>query len=27
MHPAVGWGALLTVIGGIYVYPYMQKKS
>ena len=27
MHPAVWWGALLTVIGGIYVYLYMPKKS
>lgn len=26
-HPAVWWGALLTVIGGIYVYLYMPKKS
>ena len=26
-HPAVWWGALLTVIGGIYVYIYMPKKS
>jgi len=25
-HPAVWWGALLTVIGGIYVYIYMPKK-
>jgi hypothetical protein len=26
-HPAVWWGALLTVIGGFYVYAYMPKKS
>jgi len=26
-HPALWWGALLTVIGGIYVYLYMPKKS
>ena len=26
-HPAVWWGALLAVIGGIYVYLYMPKKS
>ena len=26
-HPAVWWGALLVVIGGIYVYAYMPKKS
>ena len=25
-HPAIWWGALLTVIGGIYVYAYMPKK-
>jgi len=26
-HPAVWWGALLTVIGGIYVYLYMPRRS
>ena len=26
-HPAIWWGALLTVIGGIYVYAYMPRKS
>jgi len=26
-HPAVWWGALLTVIGGVYVYLYMPKRS
>jgi len=27
LHPAIWWGALLTAIGGIYVYAYMPKKS
>ena len=27
LHPAIWWGALLTVIGGIYVYLYMPRKS
>ena len=26
-HPALWWGALLVVIGGIYVYAYMPRKS
>ena len=26
-HPAVWWGALLAVIGGIYVALYRPKKS
>jgi hypothetical protein len=26
-HPAVWWGALLTVIGAIYVIAYRPKKS
>jgi FtsH-binding integral membrane protein len=26
-HPAVWWGALLTVIGSIYVYLYKPKRS
>ena len=26
-HPAVWWGALLTVIGGIYVYLFLPKGS
>lgn len=26
-HPALWWGGLLVVIGGIYVYAYMPKKS
>jgi hypothetical protein len=27
LHPAVWWGTLLTIIGGVYVYLYMPKKS
>ena len=26
LHPAVWWGALLTILGGIYVYLHMPKK-
>jgi hypothetical protein len=26
-HPAVWWGALLTVIGGLYVWIYFPKKT
>ena len=26
-HPAVWWGALLTVIGGVYVYLYTPRRS
>jgi hypothetical protein len=26
-HPALWWGALLTVIGGIYVYAYYPRKA
>jgi hypothetical protein len=26
-HPALWWGALLVVIGGIYVYAYIPRKS
>jgi FtsH-binding integral membrane protein len=26
-HPAIWWGALLTVIGGFYVYTFKPKKS
>jgi hypothetical protein len=27
LHPAVWWGALLTIVGGAYVYLYMPRKS
>ena len=27
LHPALWWGGLLTVLGGVYVYMYMPKKS
>jgi len=27
LHPAVWWGALLVIIGGIYVYAYFPRKS
>jgi hypothetical protein len=27
LHPAIWWGALLTVIGALYVYLYMPKRS
>ena len=27
LRPALWWGALLTVIGGVYVYLYMPRKS
>ena len=27
LHPAVWWGALLTVVGGVYVYLYIPRKS
>ncbi len=27
LHPAIWWGALLTVLGGVYVYLYMPLKS
>lgn len=26
LHPAIWWGALLTVLGGVYVYLYMPRK-
>jgi hypothetical protein len=26
LHPAVWWGALLTVLGGVYVLVHMPKK-
>jgi Na+/phosphate symporter len=27
LHPAIWWGALLTIVGGVYVYAYLPKKS
>ncbi len=27
LHPAIWWGAFLTVIGGIYVYLFRPGKS
>jgi hypothetical protein len=27
LHPAIWWGALLTILGGVYVYLYMPRKS
>jgi len=27
LHPALWWGALLVVVGGIYVYLYLPRKS
>ncbi len=27
LHPAIWWGALLTALGGLYVYLYMPRKS
>lgn len=27
LHPAVWWGALLTFVGGVYVYLYAPRKS
>jgi hypothetical protein len=26
LHPALWWGALLTILGGIYVLVHMPKK-
>ena len=26
LHPAIWWGALLVVIGGIYVYLYLPRR-
>ncbi len=26
LHPAIWWGALLVVIGGIYVYLYFPRR-
>ncbi len=27
LHPAIWWGAILTVIGGVYVYLFIPRKS
>ena len=27
LHPAIWWGALLTVVGAIYVYLFLPRKS
>ena len=27
LHPAIWWGALLTLVGSVYVYIYMPRKS
>jgi divalent metal cation (Fe/Co/Zn/Cd) transporter len=27
LHPAVWWGALLIIVGGLYVYLYLPRKS
>jgi hypothetical protein len=27
LHPAIWWGALLLVIGGIYVYLFMPRRQ
>jgi len=26
LHPAIWWGALLTIVGGVYVYFYKPRK-
>ena len=26
LHPAIWWGALLTIVGAVYVYVYMPRK-
>ena len=26
LHPAVWWGALLTLVGAVYVYVYLPRK-
>jgi len=26
LHPAIWWGALLTIVGGVYVYIYLPRK-
>jgi hypothetical protein len=27
LHAGVWWGALLTIIGGVYVYLFLPRKS
>ncbi len=27
LHPAIWWGALLAVLGGVYVYLFLPRKS
>jgi hypothetical protein len=27
LHPAIWWGGLLTILGGVYVYIYLPRKS
>jgi len=27
LRPAIWWGALLIIVGGVYVYLYMPRKS
>jgi hypothetical protein len=27
LRPAVWWGALLTIVGAVYVYIYLPRKS
>jgi len=27
LHPAIWWGAVLAVLGGVYVYIFLPRKS
>jgi hypothetical protein len=27
LHPAIWWGAILTVVGGVYVYIHLPRNS
>jgi FtsH-binding integral membrane protein len=27
LHPAIWWGILLIILGGVYVYNYMPRRS
>ena len=27
LHPAIWWGALLIILGGVYVYIHMPRQS